>query len=133
MSTKRVLAKSVISASIHQRLPLWRRWYALPFIGGIYPALVYYYATSPEDGWMREYSWFAFGGVLALNVLLVLVCQWSLAIKVLLTCIPINQPVNGSLVYIVSSKHNTRRSLCPVVVRCILIIAKNLPIQFFNL
>lgn len=87
-----VQSKAIASASLHRPLPLKWHFYVWPFASMLYPVWIYIYFFK-YDIYLgsEEWTFVTFGTILTLHALSFLVCQWSVSIKALLTCVKVRR------------------------------------------
>lgn len=87
-----VQSERVASASL--LVPLPRRWhlYIWPFASMFYPVFSYVYFFH-YDTYLgsEEWTFVALGSIITLHALTFLVCQWSVDLKALFTCVRVSQ------------------------------------------
>jgi cation-transporting ATPase 13A1 len=81
-----VASKSIVSASLHRKLPRIYHFYGLPFLV-LYPIWLYIYQYHYERLIVsEEYTFITLGGLITCHLLTFLSCQWNVTIRAILTC-----------------------------------------------
>lgn len=86
-----VESERVASAALLRPLP--RRWhmYVWPFVSMLYPVFIYVYYNHYETYLgSEEWTFVALGSIITLHAMTFLVCQWSVDVKALFTCVKVS-------------------------------------------
>lgn len=85
-----VQSERVASASLLRPLP--KRWhvYVWPFVSMFYPVFLYVYFYK-YDTYIcsEEWTFVTLGSILTLHAMSFLVCQWSVDVKAMFTCVKV--------------------------------------------
>lgn len=83
-------SRSVAEASLHVPLPLKWHIYVWPFASMLYPVWIYIYFFK-YDAYLgsEEWTFVSLGSIITLHALSFLVCQWSVTLKALFTCVKV--------------------------------------------
>ncbi|KAL1924700.1 uncharacterized protein VTP21DRAFT_4354 [Calcarisporiella thermophila] len=110
-----VASKSIRSASLHTRLPRKLHAYVWPFVMILYPSWLYIYLFQYERFLgSGEWTFLSLGSIFTLNALTFLVCQWSIPIKAMLTCVSEKDPYKAGLIMFIPAKHKGKGALCEI-------------------
>lgn len=72
--------------------PLPRRWhmYVWPFVSMLYPVFIYvYYNHYDTYIGSEEWTFVSLGSIITLHAMTFLVCQWSVDVQALFTCVKV--------------------------------------------
>ncbi|KAI9027572.1 hypothetical protein CLU79DRAFT_739782 [Phycomyces nitens] len=108
-----VQSKAIESASLH--VPLPRRWhlYVWPFASMLYPVFIYvYYFKYDVYIVSEEWTFVILGSIITLHALTFLVCQWSVSIKALFTCVKENDINKATIIKLVPFRYQGIGTLC---------------------
>ncbi|KAI9281085.1 P-type ATPase [Sporodiniella umbellata] len=112
MTQTLVQSERVASASL--LVPLSRQWhfYVWPFFTILYPAFsfAYFYKYDTYLG-SEEWTFVALGSIISLHALSFLVCQWSVDLKALFTCVKEKDIHKASIIKIVPFRYQGKGML----------------------
>ncbi|KAI8149877.1 hypothetical protein BJV82DRAFT_585075 [Fennellomyces sp. T-0311] len=115
MTQTLVQSKSIAAASLH--VPLSRKWhlYVWPFASMLYPVWIYIY-TFEYDVYItsQEWTFVTLGSIMTLHALTFLVCQWSVSIKALFTCLKEPDVHKATVIKIIPFRHQGQGTLCEI-------------------
>ncbi|KAJ3378069.1 hypothetical protein HDU92_007711 [Lobulomyces angularis] len=105
-----IASKSIKSATLHNKKPLFQHWYALPF-SPVYVVWLYCYFFKMKEV-SSELTTFSFIVVFAVNAIVYLSTHWAVSAKALLTCNVETDPYKASLIKIIPIEHNGQGEFC---------------------
>ncbi|KAG1122926.1 hypothetical protein G6F42_011024 [Rhizopus arrhizus] len=110
-----VESERVASAALLRPLP--RRWhmYVWPFVSMLYPVFTYVYYNH-YDTYLgsEEWTFVALGSIITLHAMTFLVCQWSVDVKALFTCVKENDVKKAAMIKIVPFRYQGKGTLVPL-------------------
>ncbi|KAG2230466.1 hypothetical protein INT48_003014 [Thamnidium elegans] len=110
-----VQSERVASAALLRPLP--RRWhmYVWPFVSVLYPVFLYVYKNHYDDYLgSEEWTFVALGSIITLHAMTFLVCQWSVDMKALFTCVKESDVHKASIIKIVPFRYQGKGTLVPL-------------------
>ncbi|KAI9310292.1 hypothetical protein BX666DRAFT_2009139 [Dichotomocladium elegans] len=115
MAQTLVQSKTIAVASLHRPLP--RQWhlYIWPFASMLYPVWTYIYLFK-YDIYLgsQEWTFVSLGSIITLHALFFLVCQWSVSIKALFTCVKESDINKATIIKIIPFRHQGIGTLCEI-------------------
>ncbi|KAI9494361.1 hypothetical protein BDB00DRAFT_818855 [Zychaea mexicana] len=115
MTQTLIQSKSIAAASLH--VPLPRQWhlYVWPFATILYPVWTYIYMVKYDEYIVsQEWTFVTLGSIVTLHALSFLVCQWSVSIKALLTCVKEHNVQKATVIKVVPFRHQGTGTLCEI-------------------
>ncbi|KAJ1829546.1 putative cation-transporting ATPase 1 [Coemansia sp. RSA 2599] len=110
-----VHAKAIKSATLHRKRPTLQHAYVWPF-ALVYPFWLYIYTLRYDDFLgSQEITALSLVIMLMSQLLVFLMCQWSVNLKALFTCQRVSDPYDAELVKIIAADHLGKSALCPMV------------------
>ncbi|KAK6542921.1 hypothetical protein TWF694_006859 [Orbilia ellipsospora] len=107
----------IARATLHNPLPTYLKFYVWPFIS-IYPlfAAIYY----PEESYDKyihssEFTFLYLGGIICLQTLLWLSCQWNVDIKTLFTTRAASDIFSAKLIKVVPVENSGKSEICEII------------------
>ncbi|KAI8357368.1 cation transporting ATPase [Choanephora cucurbitarum] len=110
-----VQSERVASAALYRPLPKHWHLYIWPFVSMFYPVFGYVYFTQ-YDTYLgsEEWTFVALGSIITLHAMTFLVCQWSVDLKALFTCVKETDPKKATIIKIVPFRYQGKGSLVPL-------------------
>ncbi|KAI9334056.1 hypothetical protein BD770DRAFT_477535 [Pilaira anomala] len=115
MTQTLVQSERVASAALLRPLP--RRWhvYIWPFVSVLYPVFLYVYKYHYNDYLgSEEWTFVTLGSIITLHAMSFLVCQWSVDMKALFTCVKENDIHKANIIKIVPFRYQGKGTLVPL-------------------
>ncbi|KAI8866746.1 P-type ATPase [Ramicandelaber brevisporus] len=107
-----VRSRSIVRTSLHVKLPFWQRLYTWPF-ALLYPIWLNVYLRQYERYLgSAEFTFLSLGGLITLNILAMLACQWSVDVKTMFTCQSVNDPYEAEVIKVIPDKHRGMSAIC---------------------
>jgi cation-transporting ATPase 13A1 len=126
MTQRLVQSERVASASL--LVPLPRQWhlYVWPFLSIFYPVFsyVYFYKYDVYLG-SEEWTFVTLGSIISLHALSFLVCQWSVDLKALFTCMKEKDVHKATIIKIVPFRYQGKGMLIELEHSKVLFLNRN--------
>jgi len=114
MAQTLVQSKSIKDTSLHVKLPLKRHAYGYPFIPiyCIWAYLILFHYNSIFGS--VEAAYVSFIGIVTINALVFLMCQWSISVKAKLTCKTVSDPKVANVIKIIPIENHGSGAFCDI-------------------
>ncbi|KAI9596892.1 hypothetical protein BDF19DRAFT_471043 [Syncephalis fuscata] len=109
-----VASKSIVAASTYIKQPFTAWWYVSPFFV-LYPSWVAVYQHAYEQYLgSEEWTFLTLGGLITVHILMYLASQWSVTVRVQMTCAKELNINRADIICIIPAAHKGKGVLCDI-------------------